>query len=75
MKRNNEPDLPKPTQKLQAREAPLELDKNQGKTMVVSSTRGPGQPGYHCEVCTKTYKDSGAYLDHINGKGRTFTQH
>jgi len=30
--------------------------------------RGPGQPGFHCEVCDRTYKDSVGYLDHINGR-------
>jgi len=38
--------------------------------MVVQSAggRGPGVPGFYCEACDRTYKDSNAYLDHINGR-------
>ncbi|KAF8904443.1 hypothetical protein CPB84DRAFT_1677423 [Gymnopilus junonius] len=63
-------DIPKPTELMKQREAPLELDKNLGKTMVVQnlSGRGPGQPGFYCETCSKTYKDSVGYLDHINSR-------
>ncbi|KAG2016182.1 hypothetical protein CC2G_009374 [Coprinopsis cinerea AmutBmut pab1-1] len=63
-------DLPKPTELMKAREAPLELDKNLGKTMVVQNPggRGPGQPGFYCETCNRTYKDTVAYLDHINSR-------
>ncbi|PPQ89694.1 hypothetical protein CVT25_014095 [Psilocybe cyanescens] len=63
-------DLPKPTQLMQQREAPLELDKNLGKTMVVQNPggKGAGQPGFFCETCNRTYKDSVGYLDHINSR-------
>ncbi|KAH9176722.1 hypothetical protein EDB89DRAFT_2112663 [Lactarius sanguifluus] len=63
-------DLPKPTELMKRREDDLELDKNLGKTMVVQNPggRGPGQPGFHCETCNRTYKDSTGYLDHINGR-------
>jgi len=63
-------DLPKPTELMKRREADLELDKNLGKTMVVQNagTRGPGVPGFYCETCNRTYKDSAGYLDHINGR-------
>ncbi|KAG6918536.1 hypothetical protein DXG01_013626 [Tephrocybe rancida] len=63
-------DLPKPTELMKQREAPLELDKNLGKTMVVQNPggKGPGQPGFHCEACNRTYKDSVGYLDHINSR-------
>ncbi|KAN0064626.1 U4/U6.U5 snRNP associated protein [Thecaphora frezii] len=65
--------LPKPTQSLQARKAPLDLDKNDGKTIMVDmAAAGPGGgqrgPGFYCEVCNKTCKDNVAYLDHINGR-------
>jgi len=55
---------------MKQRDGPLELDKNQGKTMVVQNPggRGPGNPGFFCEVCNKTSKDSAAYLNHINGR-------
>jgi hypothetical protein len=57
---------------MKQRDAPLELEKNLGKTMVVQNTsgRGPGVPGFYCEACNRTYKDSNAYLDHINGRAR-----
>ncbi|KAJ7178347.1 hypothetical protein C8R43DRAFT_1101851 [Mycena crocata] len=63
-------DLPKPTELMKQREAPLELDKNLNKTMVVQNPggKGPGQPGFHCETCGRTYKDSVGYLDHINSR-------
>jgi len=63
-------DLPKPTELMKRREGSLELDKNLNKTMVVQNPggRGPGQPGFYCEACNRTYKDSVGYLDHINSK-------
>jgi len=63
-------DLPKPTELMKRREGSLELEKNLGKTMVVqnASGRGPGVPGFYCETCNRTYKDSTGYLDHINGR-------
>lgn len=65
-------DLPKPTELMKRREGSLDLDKNLGKTMVVqnASGRGPGVPGFYCETCNRTYKDSTGYLDHINGRAR-----
>lgn len=62
-------DLPKPTELLKQREAPLELNKNQNKTMIVQgSLRGPGAPGFYCDVCSRTSKDSSSYLDHLNSR-------
>ncbi|KAG8213618.1 hypothetical protein J3R82DRAFT_10303 [Butyriboletus roseoflavus] len=63
-------DIPKPTELMKRREQSLELDKNLGKTMVVQHPggRGPGQPGFYCETCSRTYKDTTGYLDHINGR-------
>ena len=64
-------DVPKPTELMKAREIPLELDKNLNKTMIVSAgTKGAGQPGFYCDVCNKTSKDSVGYMDHINGRAR-----
>jgi U4/U6.U5 tri-snRNP component SNU23 len=65
-------DLPKPTETMKRREGELELDKNLNKTMVVTSIggRGPGQPGFYCEVCNRNHKDSNSYLDHINSRAR-----
>ncbi|KAG6885688.1 hypothetical protein C0993_011173 [Termitomyces sp. T159_Od127] len=63
-------DLPKPTELMKQREGSLELEKNLGKTMVVQNPggRGPGQPGFYCEACNRTYKDSVGYLDHLNSR-------
>jgi U4/U6.U5 tri-snRNP component SNU23 len=57
---------------MKQRDVPPELEKNIGKTMIVQNTRerGPGVPGFYCETCNRTYKDSNAYLDHINGRAR-----
>ena len=57
---------------MKAREAPLELDKNLNKVMVVQNPggRGPGEPGFHCATCNRTYKDTVGYLDHINSRAR-----
>ncbi|EIM20346.1 hypothetical protein WALSEDRAFT_20701 [Wallemia mellicola CBS 633.66] len=59
---------PKPTQKLQQRDDPLELDKNTNKTVVVAQGTRQNQPGFYCEACSRTYKDSASYLDHINSR-------
>lgn len=65
-------DLPKPTQLMKQREGSLELEKNLNKTIVVQNPggRGPGQPGFYCDACNRTYKDSTGYLDHINSRAR-----
>lgn len=67
-------DAPKPTELMKRRDYELELDKNLNKTVVVANPtgRGPGQPGFHCETCNRTYRDTTAYLDHINGRQREF---
>ncbi len=62
-------ELPKATMDLQARVDPLELDKNQGKTMMVEGKQGPG---FYCQLCNRTCKDSARYLDHINGRLREY---
>ncbi|KZS93948.1 hypothetical protein SISNIDRAFT_478370, partial [Sistotremastrum niveocremeum HHB9708] len=63
-------DVPKPTELMKQREGSLELDKNLGQTMIVTNAggRGPGQPGFYCEVCSRNHKDSAGYLDHINSR-------
>ncbi|KAJ7594318.1 hypothetical protein C8J56DRAFT_820875 [Mycena floridula] len=63
-------DLPKPTELMKRREEALELEKNLNKTMVVQNPggRGAGEPGFYCETCSRTYKDSTGYLDHINSR-------
>ncbi|CCM00061.1 uncharacterized protein FIBRA_02088 [Fibroporia radiculosa] len=69
-RRGHKEDLPKPTELMKRREGSLDLDKNLNKTMVVQNagTRGPGVPGFYCETCNRTYKDSIGYLDHLNGR-------
>lgn len=63
---------PEPELAMQQRRAPLELEKNQGKTLMVDLSSGDGKgqtgPGFYCEVCRKLLKDNLAYLDHINGR-------
>lgn len=73
-RRNPVKDVPKPTEMMKAREGSLEIDKNLGKTMVVSNPtgRGAGQPGFYCEVCNRNHKDSNSYLDHLNSRNREF---
>ncbi|GHJ86994.1 hypothetical protein NliqN6_3396 [Naganishia liquefaciens] len=61
-------DLPKPTQALQARTQDLEIEKNLNKTIVVNQSAGRKGPGFYCEICRRTLKDSIAYLDHVNGR-------
>lgn len=59
-------ELPKATKLLEAREEPLNLDKNSGKTIIVAS----GRPGFSCTTCKWTFKDSASYLGHVNGRYR-----
>lgn len=74
-RRGKKDNLPKPTELMKRREGSLELEKNLNKTIVVQNTgnRGPGVPGFYCETCNRTYKDSSGYLDHINGRARKFS--
>lgn len=60
-------DLPKATKLLEAREE-LNLDKNQGKTIIVAGRR----PGFSCQMCRRTFQDSASYLGHVNGRYREF---
>lgn len=65
--------MPEPELAMQQRRAPLDLEKNEGKTLMVDLSSGgdaKGQtgPGFYCEVCRKLLKDNLAYLDHINGR-------
>ncbi|CBQ72356.1 conserved hypothetical protein [Sporisorium reilianum SRZ2] len=62
---------PEPELAMQHRRAPLDLERNQGKTLMVdlaSDAKGQTGPGFYCEVCRKLLKDNLAYLDHINGR-------
>ncbi|KAJ1025633.1 hypothetical protein NDA18_003974 [Ustilago nuda] len=65
------PNAPEPELAMQQRRAPLGLEKNEGKTLMVDlAADGKGQtgPGFYCQVCRKLLKDNLAYLDHINGR-------
>ncbi|CAE6501814.1 Zinc finger matrin-type protein 2 [Homo sapiens] [Rhizoctonia solani] len=68
--RKRKEDLPKPTELMKQREHDLELAKNLNKTMIVQNAggRGPGQPGFYCDLCQRTLKDTSAYLDHLNSR-------
>lgn len=72
--RRRREELPKPTEKLKAREEDLELEKNLNKTLMVDNVGGAGMgrkgPGFHCQLCNRTFKDTLAYLDHVNGRLR-----
>jgi U4/U6.U5 tri-snRNP component SNU23 len=54
---------------LKGRDVDLQIEKNVGKTLVISSTAHHSQTGgYYCKVCDCTVKDSISWLDHVNGK-------
>lgn len=57
-----------PKQLLTARTTRLKLDVTLGKTQVVETGSSNRQPGFYCEACDCTLKDSVSYVDHINGK-------
>ena len=65
-------DQPEPELAMQQRRAPLDLERNEGKTLMVDLAAGDGKgqtgPGFYCEVCRKLLKDNLAYLDHVNGR-------
>jgi U4/U6.U5 tri-snRNP component SNU23 len=65
-------ELPKATELMKQRENDLELDKNLNKTMIVQNAggRGSGQPGFYCDLCQRTCKDTSGYLDHVNSRQR-----
>lgn len=56
----------------QQRHDDLDLDKNLGTTTLVDNVVGTGGgtngPGFYCDACRRMFKDSVAYLDHINGR-------
>merc|ERR1712060_538337 len=54
---------------LKQRTQELELDKNLGKSKVVTTWAiKPMQGGYWCSVCECLLKDSSTYLEHVNGR-------
>lgn len=58
---------------LKARSKPIDLESNLGKTTVISgNTPLSQQGGFYCSICDCVVKDSANFLDHINGKKRTF---
>ena len=56
----------------QQRHDDLDLDKNLGTTTLVDNVIGSGGgsngPGFYCDACRRMFKDSVAYLDHVNGR-------
>lgn len=64
-RKRSRPKPPKPTESLQQRRGPLNIDANEGRSMMVQSTRGAG---WHCTACNILCKDSARWLDHINGR-------
>jgi U4/U6.U5 tri-snRNP component SNU23 len=58
---------------LQRRDEDLNLEARLGKKQLVTdSTPLSEAGGYWCDLCQCTLKDSATYLDHRNGKKRTF---
>jgi U4/U6.U5 tri-snRNP component SNU23 len=57
-------------QNIQARERKLNLEAKIGKTEVTQGLGSNKQPGYYCQHCDVTLKDSASWLDHINSKRR-----
>ena len=73
LQRRRQEILPKATEHLQAREKDLEIEKNEGKTLMVDGDQGGRRgPGFYCQTCNRTFKDSLAYLDHVNGRLREY---
>ncbi|KAF9918344.1 zinc finger, matrin-type 2 [Lobosporangium transversale] len=51
-----------------AKSEKLILESAIGKTQVVQAGPTGRTPGFYCEICDCTQKDSKAYMDHKNGK-------
>merc|ERR1719401_2470974 len=70
--RRKDPVIPLPASQrtyLKQRSVELELDKNLGKSQVVTQhTIKPMQGGFWCSVCECLIKDSSSYLEHVNGR-------
>lgn len=70
--KRKDPFIPLPASQrtyLKQRTIDLNLDKNMGKSQVVTAhTIKPMQGGYWCSVCECLLKDSATYLDHVNGR-------
>lgn len=70
--RRKDPVIPLPSSQrtyLKQRGADLQLDRNLGKTQVITAhTIKPMQGGYWCSVCECLLKDSSTYLEHVNGR-------
>ncbi|KAI9002401.1 hypothetical protein BC832DRAFT_119472 [Gaertneriomyces semiglobifer] len=63
-KPKDQSDEPEP-ELLRARDTPIDLTSSLNKTQLVDPSQAPG---FYCETCDCTLKDSVAYLDHINGR-------
>jgi len=70
--KRKDPVIPLPSSQrtyLKARDIDLNLDKDLGKSKVVTAqTIKPLQGGYWCSVCECLLKDSSTYLEHVNGR-------
>lgn len=55
---------------LKFREKAVDIDRNVGKVQVVQNAESRKQPGFYCEACDVTIKDSVTWLDHLNGRKR-----
>jgi hypothetical protein len=60
---------------LKRREFDVDLYSKVGQYGVITSNTALSQRGgFYCDACECLLKDSASYLDHINGKKRTFLQ-
>merc|ERR1711933_464607 len=70
--RRKDPVIPLPSSQrtyLKQRSVDLELEKDLGKSKVVTThTIKPMQGGFWCSVCECLIKDSSSYLEHVNGR-------
>lgn len=70
--KSNRKERDEPKELLTYREKAIDVEKNVGKIQVVQNAESRKQPGFYCEACDITIKDSVTWLDHLNGRKRTF---
>ncbi len=62
-------DAPIDLPSVKVREERINFAQNLNKTIVVPSVK---DAGFKCKDCNEAFKDSSAYLDHVNSRRRTF---